>query len=324
MFISLGIICQTVTVFGTVSNVINCIIFVKQGFSDTINISLLSLALSDLCSLLCIMWSNLCFTPAFQDSGIPMATYEVHLITGSWPHVIFTRTTGWITAFISLERCVCVIRPLKVKTIFTRRRHILAMISFFVIPLSCGSLAYLCAGLEWRFSPERNRTLIGLVYHMDAYRRRITHSVSYAVNGVLMPVSCFVSVVVLTTVLVTKLNKKSAWRHFNSSSVCQKADSSNNKVNIKDMKAAKMVVLISIIFITSFIPAVAIFIAGFVDPQLSYDGLYKNLFLVTLSVSFTTEAFNSSINICVYFVMSTKYRRSFLRMFTFYTSGNAP
>lgn len=81
------------------------------------------------------------------------------------------------------------------------------------------------------------------------------------------------------------------------------------------MKVAKMVVLISMIFITSFIPAVVIFIAGFAEPQLSYDGLYKNLFLVTLSVSFTTEAINSSINICIYLKMSTKYRESFTRMF---------
>lgn len=317
MYISLGIICQAVTVFGTISNCINCVIFVKQGFSDTINISLLCLAISDICSLMSIMWSNLCFTPALRDSEIPMATYEVHLITGSWPHVIFTRTTGWITAFISLERCVCVILPLKVKTIFTRRRHVMAMVSFFVIPMSCASLAYVCAGLKWRFFPERNRTLIGLVYHMDAYRRRITHSVSYAINGVFMPVSCFVSVVILTTVLVTKLNDKASWRYSNSSAKSQTKAQSKNIVNLntKEMKVAKMVVLISMIFITSFIPAVVIFIAGFAEPQLSYDGLYKNLFLVTLSVSFTTEAINSSINICIYLKMSTKYRESFTRMF---------
>lgn len=36
-----AILCQLVDVFGTVSNIINIICFIKQGFSDPINISLL-------------------------------------------------------------------------------------------------------------------------------------------------------------------------------------------------------------------------------------------------------------------------------------------
>uniref|UniRef100_A0A0B6ZHU5 G-protein coupled receptors family 1 profile domain-containing protein n=1 Tax=Arion vulgaris TaxID=1028688 RepID=A0A0B6ZHU5_9EUPU len=313
MFINMGIICQTFTVFGTVNNVINIIIFIRQGFSDTINISLLALAISDLCSLLTIMWSNLCFTSYFEDAGVPLVGYEVQLISGSWPHVTFTRTTGWVTAFISFERCMCVIAPLKVKTIFTPTRHFITMVTIFAITLGCSTLAYVSLGLGWRFFPERNKTLIGLAYHMDANKRKITDAVSYAVNGVFMPVSCFLSVVICTAFLVTKLNQQTAWRNINSSTT--QTIKSDKVISTKESKAATMVVFISVIFIASFIPAVGIFVAGYVEPQLSYDGLYKNLFLVTLSVSFIAEVINSSINIFVYIGMSTKYRETFQSTF---------
>lgn len=316
MSISLGIICQIVSVFGSINNVINISIFVRQGFTDTINISLLALAVSDVCSLLTIMWSNLCFTQDFQESGIPLLANEVQLISGSWPHVTFTRTTGWITAFISFERCMCVIFPLKVKTLFTPKRHTSTMIAIYVVTLGCSTLAYVSLGLEWRFYPQKNRTLIGLAYHMDAYRRKITDAVSYAVNGVLMPMTCFLSVVVCTAVLVVKLNQQTSWRQTNASAASQgQVLKTERVVNTKERRVATMVVFISAIFIASFVPAVCIFVAGYIEPQLSYDGRYKHLFLVTLSISFTAEAINSSINIFVYFSMSTKYRETFLQMF---------
>lgn len=317
MAISLGIVCQTVTIFGIISNVLNCIVFIKQGFLDCINISLISLAVSDLCSLLTVMWSNLCFTPAFQVSGIPIATHEVHLITGSWPHVMFTRVTGWITAFISLERCVCVMLPLKVKSIFTPRTHIVAVIVFFAVTFMCASMAYFSVGVGWRFFPERNKTMLGLIFLADPKQRKLIDSISYVINGVVMPVSCFISVVTFTAVLIVKLNQKASWRHAHSSAANETQDKSkiNTKSNTKERKVAKMVVLISVTFIASFLPAVGTFVAKYIEPQLTYDGLYRRLAMVILSASFTAEVLNSSINIFVYFKMSTKFRQTFLRTF---------
>ncbi|CAG5127802.1 unnamed protein product [Candidula unifasciata] len=315
MSISLGIVCQTVTIFGIISNVLNCIVFVRQGFSDCINISLLSLAISDLCSLLTVMWSNLCFTPAFQSSGIPLATHEVHLITGSWPHVMFTRVTGWITAFISLERCFCVIMPLKVRSIFTHGTHIIAVIVFFAVTFLCASMAYYSVGIGWRFFPERNRTMLGLIFLQDAKKRKKADSISYVINGVVMPVSCFIAVVVFTTILIVKLNQTANWRQSNAYASNDTKDKTKTTSNTKERKVAKMVVLISVTFITSFLPAVGAFMAKYIEPELTYDGLYRRLAMVILSGSFTAEALNSSINIFLYFKMSSKFRQTFMITF---------
>lgn len=280
---------------------------------DCINISLLALAVSDVLSLMFLMWSNLCYTPVFSESDLPFVPTEIQLITGGWPHVIFARTTGWITAFIALERCVCATLPLKTKLIFTKKRHISSVISIFVVTIGCSTLAFVTLGLDWKFYPDTNKTFVGIVYRLNVYERKITDCVGYAISGVFMPSTCFFSVAALTVVLVVKLNQQSAWRRsmMTDVSVTKLKADLNNQVNSRDQKAAKMVVFISVIFIVCYLPAVGIFIAGYVEPKLSYDGEYKNMFLVTLSISFTAEAVNSSINIFVCFSMSTKYRESF-------------
>lgn len=43
MYFIYTVMCQTVNIFGTVTNIINIICFVKQGFKDSINITLLGM-----------------------------------------------------------------------------------------------------------------------------------------------------------------------------------------------------------------------------------------------------------------------------------------
>ncbi|CAG5135729.1 unnamed protein product [Candidula unifasciata] len=315
MFIIQGIICQAITVLGIFGNIINCIVFVKQGFSDNINVSLLGLTISDLCSLICIMWTSLFFIPVARDTDL--FSSDVHVLSGTLPHIIFTRITGWITAFISLERCVCVIKPLKVKTMFTRKRHFNAMIVIYAVTIASAIPAYVSIGLEWTFFPAENKSRISLIQRLDENGRKVTDALTHAVSGVLIPVSCVVSVVVLTTILVVQLNKTAAWRKSVSPGVIRDTQQPNAKVviNNKEMKIAKMVVIMSLIFIASFFPAAGIFLTEIVEPTFNYDKLNRRLVFVTLSVSFTLEVINSSVNTFVYFRMSTKYRETFLKLF---------
>lgn len=313
MFINLGVICQSIAVFGVVTNVFNTIIFLKQGFSDTINISLFALTLSDLFSLLSIMFSNILYTRGFQEKVPYFDIEDVSLITGGWIHVIFTRTTAWITAFISFERCVCVIRPLLVKTIFTPRTHIVTMVAIFSVTFGCSSLIYVMVGFDWKFFPERNKTLVGLVNHLTTYGKRVSVAVCCAVNGVFMPMLSFLTAVVCTAVLVIKLNQNSAWRSSNIS--VKESSLKETGRQRKNQRVAKMVVFLSVMFISSFIPAVIIFIAATVEPQLNYFGRYKHIFVLAISTSFISEVINSSSNYFIYYTMSSKYRNTLHGLF---------
>lgn len=64
------------------------------------------------------MITNVCYNPAFDTLDLGTDPVEFQYLTGAWPHVAFTRVTSWITAFITLERCLCITMPLKVRDWF--------------------------------------------------------------------------------------------------------------------------------------------------------------------------------------------------------------
>ncbi|CAG5114702.1 unnamed protein product, partial [Candidula unifasciata] len=112
-WICFTVVCQSIDIFGTVTNIINSVCFIKQGFKDPINVTLIGLSISDLGCLVTLIWLNICFTPSFQQADLPFDPTGILYLTAGWPHVIFTRVTSWITAFITLERCLCIALPLK-------------------------------------------------------------------------------------------------------------------------------------------------------------------------------------------------------------------
>ncbi|CAG5118999.1 unnamed protein product, partial [Candidula unifasciata] len=107
-------ICQFIDVIGTATNIVNIICFIKQGFRDTVNISLFALSVADLICLLALLLNNILLNPLIYDLPFfPFDPFEIVYITAFWPHVVFARISACITAFISTERCLCVAFPLK-------------------------------------------------------------------------------------------------------------------------------------------------------------------------------------------------------------------
>lgn len=76
------------------------------------------LAVSDIGCLLTLIWINICCTPAFITADLAFDSVELQYLTSGIPHTVFSRITGCITAFITLERCLCITAPLKVVVVF--------------------------------------------------------------------------------------------------------------------------------------------------------------------------------------------------------------
>ena len=73
---------QVFSIGGVITNVINIAVFVKLGFNETSNISLLALALCDLLSTILTIWGTLCVTPGFSDAELPFLPTEIAHLTG--------------------------------------------------------------------------------------------------------------------------------------------------------------------------------------------------------------------------------------------------
>ncbi|XP_005100340.1 allatostatin-A receptor-like [Aplysia californica] len=304
--VNFAIICQIIDVFGTVTNIINIIVFVKLGFSDPVNVSLLGLTISDLGCLVTLIWHNICYNPLFNEMDLPFDPIDVQYLTAGWPHVTFTRITAWITAFITFERCLCIALPLKVKNIITPKRVAIVIVCLFIILIASVSPVYYVNRIGPKLSQKRNRTVIGLLFTED---REEVEAISFAVNNVIVPFCAFFVVIVCTVTLVVKLRSKTKWRKETAS-----AGKSDN-FSGRDQKVTKMVMMISTLFIVCFTPVSVMFIGMTVEPELSIDGQYRNLFFILFSFGFILESTNSALNIFIYYEMSSKYRTVFNHTF---------
>ncbi|XP_059177845.1 growth hormone secretagogue receptor type 1-like [Physella acuta] len=295
--------------FGIVANIINIIIFYRQGLKTTVNVSLFALAISDLCSLLTLQWFNICVNPLFEnaDDLFPMMASEVIYLTAGIPHDCFARITCWITVYITAERCLCITFPLKIKQLITPTRTTVIISLIYILMMASFTPEYATAYIGWKYYASKNRTLLGLKF--TSHRKQV-EGLTFLLYGILGKLS-FVAVVFFTVILVVVLRKKTIWRrksiygHQNSESISN-----------RDKKTINMIIIIAIILIVCYTPGTILSLVTFFVPDFSIVGNYVNLFFAVWSFGFLFETINSSVNIFLYYKMSSKYRRSFCGMFS--------
>ncbi|GFO16792.1 chemosensory receptor b [Plakobranchus ocellatus] len=296
---------------GSFANIINMVVFLKQGFSDTMNISLFALALSDFGSLITLVWMAICFVPDFRfHPNIPFETTQIQYLSAGWPHMLCARSGSLITAFITFERCICIALPLRVKSIITPRRTIIVIASIFGIMVVSVMPIYYGMQIGPTFLEDRNKTLLAIVYAKGGHE---IESIGFAV-GVVAQIGSFVLVVIFTVILLNSLVRKSRWRKTATSGDGTASGSGAEKSN-RDKRVMVMVVTISGIFIACFMPSAINVVLIILWADYNIVGRLRNLFQVTGSICNACESINCSINIIVYYKMSSKFRLTFREMF---------
>ncbi|CAG5122374.1 unnamed protein product, partial [Candidula unifasciata] len=160
-------LCGIISLFGIGANIANIIVFVKQGFKDSINISLLGLAVADLGCVITMFYSSFGYNPVFASMDLPFELQAVTYVSGGYPHIYFNRITSCITVFITFERCLCIAMPLKVKQVITHSRTKAVNVSVFGIMVIVFCPFYFVNKLEWRYDLVKNRTILGITFSKD-------------------------------------------------------------------------------------------------------------------------------------------------------------
>lgn len=296
----------SIGLFGIKSNIINVIIFAKQGFSNTVNISLLGLAISDLCCLLATEWVGWCFNPLVVSTGPPWIPGEFTYLTGAWPHIVFGRITSYITVYVTAERCLCTIAPLKVKDIITPSRATTVISIIYILNILSLLPEYVTSYFEWKFFQNINRTILTISYTSD--REKLAGLVYFLSS--LAGILSFVAVIFFTGLLVVKIKQSSKWRKRVTSVGDQSGPMSN-----RDKKTVKMIVLVAAVLIVCYTPGTALTMTTVVEPEFMVHGLYFNIAIAMWSLAFVFQTVNSSVNIFLYYTMSSKYRQTFYDLF---------
>ncbi|KAK3748091.1 hypothetical protein RRG08_018297 [Elysia crispata] len=306
--------------FATGANILTIIVYRRVGYAESINISLSALAISDLgvavTTIICVLAILL---PTVPNSPF---TYEIFVNLGAYPHMFFTRASALITAYISVERYLCVFLPLRVKGIFTTNRTLTAMIVIFFLTFSPIAITLLSYPLGWSFSPEQNRTVLTVLPVNDSIILTSWYIIQVYI-ALFLPVLTFVTVSFSTVFLTTSLRRSQVWRDANRSTAIIAENNRNaasskgtreSATNSKEKKAVKMVIAIAVIFIVATIPSCVNMIAITTIPGFTMRGRFSHLYTVSGMTLLFVDSLNSGGNVIIYLFMSSRFKETVFTM----------
>nr|KAG5713991.1 hypothetical protein BaRGS_020319 [Batillaria attramentaria] len=295
---------------GVPTNVLNCIVFYRQGLRDRMNLLLFSLALVDMAFVALFLVTNShCLLGFFRpDLEGWWKVYERKYFAGL--HRGFLISSGCLTTIVAVERCLCVTLPLKAASLIKTRTVAVLVVVIVVLTQAACSVYSLIIGVTSREDPKTGQ----ISYRFTTTQFSLDHEVlvDVLVNIILktvVPLTTFVVIAIATAITVIRLKRAISWREEPGSGGCD--------VNSRRQRAlAKMLVIISCIYVLTSAPNVAMGLATLIVPGFSAAGQFSNIFLATRLFPGMFAMLNSSINFFVYVTRSSKYREELRAMFS--------
>ena len=282
--------------------------YCRMGFSDSTTISLTALAVSDLgIAVTTITTSVSALLPAVMS--VPFEN-DVGVILSAIPHMLLTRVSAFITTYVSAERYLCVLLPLKIKSIITPKRTLIVMLVIYGSFLSVYPACFLRYPLGWRFESSLNITILDVLTVSDEIVYLFDSAYGLLI-ATIIPLLTFLAVVVFTILLALSLQKSKAWRDAQSNSAQLDGKSAQSAAKqSKEIRAVKMVITIAIVFIISSIPLSAHSFTTLIVPEFTFIGRYSRMYDVGGMMSLAVNSINSGANVIIYYSMSNKFRRA--------------
>ncbi|KAH9505310.1 hypothetical protein Btru_059234 [Bulinus truncatus] len=292
-----GVICL-LGIFGNIVNIIN---FHRQGFSDSVTVTLTALAISDLGALVTQEAYNIMINPWLCRAELNFSLFFLMAVTIFYPQGYFIRVSGLITTFAAFERCMSVILPLKVRLIFTKKVALVVNVSIFLTMFMYPFPVYYVLEFVYAVVPSTNRTILTMRYRNNG--DYVLH-ISYLLTDLTLPYFTFIVNVICTIVITVQLRTQAKWRTSVSGKMERK---DRNMASSKEKKTAAMLVTVSLIFIVCLIPHSSVLTALSVVRELKMGGAYFDIALVCYSFTLLMETINCSVSILVYYRMSSSY-----------------
>ncbi|RUS73887.1 hypothetical protein EGW08_018357 [Elysia chlorotica] len=287
---------RKIFLLGIFTNIANVIVYCKMGFSESSNAHFLALAVFDFFFSLIQLMMRTLYNPVFKGlHNRALLMYLSHCLS----HGLYVMVGGsaMMTALIATERCVCVVFPLKVKTLLTRRRSLYLMLTVVAYHVAFLVLIYSDPGPPYDAHPQRLA-----FYYFSLY--------------VIPSTTCFFIVVFTTIFLILKLRQNQEWR--------RKTSTQTDKSSVKEDKLVRTIIAISTLFIICSFPDVAIFIGQIVYPRFDYnDPQFSNLLLFLFGIGLNSQGVSASVNIFFYYKMSSKFKRVFNACFALKCFGKS-
>ncbi|KAL8575070.1 hypothetical protein ACOMHN_044157 [Nucella lapillus] len=292
------------------TNILSMAVFWKHGLRERINACLFTLSLVDLLSVSVAFGysSDLLYMFVIGKGGQlgPASQFFIrHFLMGLWG---FVTSSQLVYCVIVLERCLCVTRPLLVKSFMSTTVTVVAL--WVMIVVVTGAFV-LIAGVRYSVKcvvDPADGTVSYTNYPTDFYfRHQFVMDFMYSVvYGLFFPGFSLVCVTACTAVTAVKLKKLSAWR--------EKVSSASHAVTARDLALTRVIIGTSILFLVCIVPAILMRASFLLVPDLKEGGRYDNLAWVFKRFYSFFSAVNNTFNFFVYYASGSKFRETTRRV----------
>lgn len=315
-FITIGFIAA----FGTVTNVINGVIFIGQGIKDCMSLCLLSLTVTNLITVVFGLLTCLFRFLAFLNVETEFDLFSVLFILTTTTSMVYNISTI-TTTFIALERCLCVSLPLKFKDFVTYNRTIVILISIYVYDVVVCMPHLLTMRLISQYDNQKNSTKTVLWF------LPIRAEVNKFIQGFVLLIveSLCLLVILASTVIMTVTLRRSLqrWtyhrglqhseRNVRLITTGSEKEITKQAHSLKKRRVVKTVVILALVsFVCNSLRFIVLMISC-IYPDLQCT--QRNLFYDINGLLFLLQMINSSADIFVYFVFNSSFRRYFFEIF---------
>ncbi|KAL8575262.1 hypothetical protein ACOMHN_001808 [Nucella lapillus] len=297
-----GLLIPLFFILGTPANVLNMVVFYKQGLKERFNVCLFTLALVDLLHL----------TPLFIFQVEHMASwYTDELRNGEiYSFMMNNKVLGFygfrygsmlLSAIISTERCLCVVFPFTAQhCIPTKAFGIVVVLTVFTV-----SLLEFIPSAQFQvacfYEVRTHRTSWQYVIDED-YVSKHQPMLSFLEGvffGFCVSIGCPALVLVTTVITAIKLRQIVRWR----------SHSSTGTSSPKEIGLTKMLIFLSIEFIILSSPLIIAMVTPLFSNILDTSAHF-NLYRILMNCCEICFYISSSVNFVVYYVTGTKYRET--------------
>lgn len=304
--------------FGIPTNILNCLVFWRQGLNDRMNLCLFSLALVDFCYLLItfVVYCVSSFIKLF-DWLVGEEYYVKSIVTSVGVVNGLRSSSEFICTVIAVERWTCVMCPLRAHTLIrTRTMGGLILLSIFLF-----QAVYLSTPFAIRASVLNVDRYVQWIIAPTQFQQDYAFLVKVlgvTVLEVIFPIASFVIVSITTVITIIKLKAASAWR--------EEASMNTGKKYNQQMALTKMLVIVSCVYILTMVPLVARGLSLLTDEARFVTGTYNDISMIVSAVVNMCPRINSSIHFIVYCFQSTRFRNELACMFSssFSKAGHLP
>ncbi|GFR75236.1 chemosensory receptor A [Elysia marginata] len=294
-------------VTGIVCNILIILVYTKLGFPSTIHLSYVALAVSDLgCVVASMVYAVTTMAPVSRSFETTALSDRFSQVVGGLPQMTFSRLTGLITAWISLQRCLCVTYPTRVRLMVTHK--VVKVVLAFIFTIGCFPIVFVYAmiGSEWQSHVPVNDSTWAL------QDEKSVTMVTMVTLALIYPVVSWVCVAVCSSVLIIKLKRNARWRTRNAAGAAT-ASIATGKNN---SHVTKVVVTVAGIFLICSLPLTASLFATLALPQFSLNGALHYLYRIMVMTCVLTTQINSTVNIVIFAVSGHSFRSLLFRLLT--------